>query len=145
MSKVANDIVAYHIAAIEEGSSPIGELSEALHILWFNSCHEERGMLEAIFKSLYDRAIMGHLSEIKEFPFPSDSAREIVLTKVRAIEAKEVSSPSDEITEVVGAWKKIGHGTDSFMRLLGDWLNEEVRKALPKLKEQPFVDPYGSA
>jgi len=145
MSKVANDIVAQHIKAIEEGSSPHGEMFEALNFLWFNSCNEERRKLEAILKSLNDRAIVGHLSEIKAYPFPSDSAREIILTKVKAIEAKEVSSPTDEITKAVGAWKKIGHGTDSFMRLQGDWLDEEIRNVLSKLKEQPFVDPYGSA
>ncbi len=145
MSKVANDIIAQHIEAIEGGSSPHGELFSALDFLWFNSCKGEQEKLDAILKNLNDRAIRSHLSEIKAFPFPSDSAREIVLSKVTVIEAGEVSSPTDEIHQAMGAWNELGLCTDSFMSPLGDWLDEEIRNVLPKLKEHPFVDPYGSA
>ncbi len=145
MTKVANDIIAQHIAMIENGNSPHGEMFSACHFLSFNSCYEEEGKLDTILKSLSDRAIRGHLGEIKAFTFPSDTAKAILLAKVSAIEAGEVSSPMDEISQAMDAWNKAGHSPDSFMRLLGAWLDEEIRNVLPKLKEHPFVDPHGSA
>lgn len=145
MSKVANDIVLQLIADIETGRSPSGALLEALHFLWFNSCPEEQGKLEAILKSLNDRGIRSHLSEIKAFPFPSDSARKVVLETVSAIESEAVSSPSDAIAEAADAGKKFGLDPKAFMRPVMHWLDDEIRKVLPKLKEHPFVDPYGSA
>lgn len=145
MSKVANDIIQQHIAAIEKGKSPHGEMFSALHFLWFNSCSEEQKKLDAILKSLNDRGIRSHLSEIRAFPFPSVSAGEIILEKVRAIESEEVESVTDAISEAMGEWNEAGHCTDSFMSLVGLWLDEEIRKVLPKLKEHPFVDPHRSA